>query len=467
MPHVNEVEAPVREDDTSTFALPLGNRRERLLAVVSVRAHAIRTPFFSRFATRERPEETAPPLRRFRAHSPDGMGRFEPANPRPPETMALERRSPAWRSRTRGSLLRRPITAAILSIAAVVCVALLHGEALTEDEWTPKPSSGAPPRSSDEQQMIEAYRRVNEAVVYISTRAEVPDFLGMSAQEGSGSGVIIDSERALVVTNFHVIENARTISVTLANGQSYDVELVGQDPDFELALLRIIDPPPNLVAAELGDSSRLVVGQRVLAIGNPFGLNRTLTQGIVSSLGRSIRSESGRLIEDIIQTDAAINPGNSGGPLLDMLGRVVGINTAILSRTGESAGIGFAIPVNQLLIAVPQLIKYGKVLRPKIGVIFADTNAGPVFLYVQPGSPAENAGLSGARKLVRRGGFGGMIIDLSNADFVLEINGKPTRTKQDAIDAIGRVKPQEVIRMRIRRGAANKIRNVEVTPVLD
>ena len=325
------------------------------------------------------------------------------------------------------------------------------------------------PRTEPEQQTIDVYKKVNEAVVNISTKTEVYDFFGSSHQEGSGSGVIIDAKQARIITNFHVITNAQEIVVTLANGQSYDVKLIGQDADNELAVLQILDPPSHLIAAELGISANLEVGQRVLAIGNPFGLNRTLTAGLVSSLGRTIRSESGRLIEEIIQTDAAINPGNSGGPLLDMGGRVVGLNTAILSRTGENAGIGFAIPVDSIVAALPQLLRYGKVLRPKIGVVFIDTEAGPALLFVQPGSPADDAGLSGARRAMRRGGpGGGYVIDLSNADFLLEVNGRAVTSKTEAIDAIAKSNPEKNVQLKVRRGVSGqRPRTVELKPILN
>jgi S1-C subfamily serine protease len=364
---------------------------------------------------------------------------------------------------------RRLSKVALLFAALALMLHLGYETGMGENSGDPlKRNLPQAPRTESEAQTIAIYKRVNEAVVNISTRAELMDFFGTNHQEGSGSGVIIDAKRALVITNFHVITNAQEIAVTLSNNQSYDVRIIGQDPDNELAVLQIVDPPDNLVAAELGDSSTLEVGQRVLAIGNPFGLNRTLTSGLVSSLGRTIRSENDRLIEDIIQTDAAINPGNSGGPLLDMAGRVVGLNTAILSRTGESAGIGFAIPVNNIISALPQLLKYGKVLRPKIGVIFIDTEAGPALLYVQPGSPAEQSGLAGARRAIRRGGFGGFVVDLSNADFVLEVNGKPVSTKAEAIDAIAKSDPAKEIHLVVRRGVGRgRTREVKVKPVLN
>lgn len=324
------------------------------------------------------------------------------------------------------------------------------------------------PRSEEELRFIDVYRRTNKAVVHITTQSTAYDFFGPQHQEGSGSGVIIDAHEGLIITNFHVVGDAQKVAVTLASGKTYSVIRVGQDPDNEIALLQIVDPPSDLAEAPLGDSSALEVGQRVLAIGNPFGLNRTLTSGIVSSLGRTIRSESGRLIEEIIQTDAAINPGNSGGPLLDTLGRVVGLNTAILSQTGQSAGIGFAIPSNQIRRALPQLLKYGKVLRPKIGVVFVDSDEGPALLFVQPGSPAALAGLEGARQEVRRGPFAGYVIDLSKADFILKVNGSEVHSKNDTINAITKSPQGSAITLTVRRGLdPSTTREVALKPILD
>ncbi|MCB0346814.1 MAG: trypsin-like peptidase domain-containing protein [Bdellovibrionales bacterium] len=324
------------------------------------------------------------------------------------------------------------------------------------------------PRTEAESQIIEAYRKVNRSVVNVVTENQSYDIFGRMPQEGSGSGVIIDRDNALVITNNHVIRAASKVSVILADGKSYGVQVVGSDGGSDLALLKIVNPPEDLVAAELGDSSVLEVGQRVLAIGNPFGLHRTLTTGIVSSLGRAIRSEDGRLIEDIIQTDAAINPGNSGGPLLDTAGRVIGLNTAILSRTGESAGIGFAVPINQVRRAIPQLKQFGRVLRPKIGVVVVDSEYGPLLLHVNPGSPAEKAGLSGARQTARRGPFVSQYVDLSAADFVLAVNGKRVRTREEVIDELEDADADSEIEVFVRRGLdRTRARKVKVKPVLD
>ncbi len=356
-------------------------------------------------------------------------------------------------------------------LVALVTLLSLVGVALAERYGLLAAIQPAP-RSSVEEQNIEVYRKTNRAVVNVTTRAMRADLFGVAHQEGAGSGVVVDAEKGYVLTNFHVVSDAvndrTTLSLTLASGQSLPANLLGADPDNDVALLRITEPPADLVAVELGDSASLEVGQRVLAIGNPFGLNRTLTTGIVSSLGRTIRAESGRLIEDIIQTDAAINPGNSGGPLLDTAGRLVGVNTAIVSRTGENAGIGFAIPVNRIRSVLPQLIDHGRVLRPKLGVIVEDTEYGPVLLYVKPGSPADEAGLAGARREIRQGPFVGYVVDVSQADFLVGLNGDSVTSKAEFLDLFSKVKPNEKIRLAVRRGLQRRqSRTVTVTPVLD
>jgi S1-C subfamily serine protease len=324
------------------------------------------------------------------------------------------------------------------------------------------------PRSDSEQDVISVYKEANKAVVNLNTQTIAQDFFFPVFQEGSGSGVIIDSKHGLIATNFHVIKGASHAQATLSDGKSYEVQLVGEDPDNELAILKIIDPPKNLTELPLGNSHALEVGQNVLAIGNPFGLNRTLTKGIVSSLGRSIRSDRGTLIEDVIQTDAAINPGNSGGPLLNMAGEVIGLNTAILSKTGSYAGIGFAIPSNYIKKVLPQLLTYGKVLRPKIGAVFADTEGGTAILTVQPNSPAADAGLQGAQRVIRSGPFIRYLVDMSLADFILEINGQPIKNKDEANSAIMKSEGDNPIELLIRRGLRKgNVKKIKVKPVLD
>jgi S1-C subfamily serine protease len=222
----------------------------------------------------------------------------------------------------------------------------------------------------------------------------------LEVPQGAGSGIIWD-ERGYIVTNFHVLENARAARVTLSNQTSYNAELVGVEPDKDLAVLKISAPNVKLRPIRVGSSKDLRVGQRVFAIGNPFGFDHTLTTGVIGGLGREIRSAvTDRPIQGVIQTDAAINPGNSGGPLLDSSGRLIGINTAILSPSGSYAGVGFAVPVDTVNRIVPQLIKHGKLKKSVLGIRTLETTGlrpngiqGAIVAEVIPGSPAEKAGI--------------------------------------------------------------------------
>lgn len=265
-----------------------------------------------------------------------------------------------------------------------------------------------PSMASDEQNNIEVYKAIAPGVVYIQSTTMVRDFFGLSAEpvEGAGSGSIIDQEGD-ILTNFHVIANAEKLTVNFGSGKNYPARVVGKDPDTDLAVIRLLEPPKETITiVPLGDSDRLVVGQKVLAIGNPFGLDRTLTVGVISGLQRPIRAQNGRQIEGAIQTDASINPGNSGGPLLDSHGRMIGINSQIASPSGASAGVGFAIPVNIAKRIVPQLVRNGYVQRPKLGISTRDVESlasqvqlpvsyGVIIWNVQPGSAAAGAGLRG------------------------------------------------------------------------
>lgn len=263
--------------------------------------------------------------------------------------------------------------------------------------------------AADELSTIELFERARDSVVFISTSRQVQDFWSrnvLSVPRGSGSGFIWD-DAGHVVTNFHVIQGASEATVRLADGRDYKASLAGVSPAHDIAVLRIgVDfkrPPP----VPVGTSEDLKVGQKVFAIGNPFGLDWTLTTGIISALDRSLPSDLGQTIEHLIQTDAAINPGSSGGPLLDSAGRLIGINTAIFSTTGESVGIGFAVPVDTVNRVVPELIRQGRYVRPVLGIdiderinrrIVAMTRTEGVFvLRVSPGSAAEASGLRGAR----------------------------------------------------------------------
>ncbi len=210
--------------------------------------------------------------------------------------------------------------------------------------------------TQDEANNIQVYQRVGPGVVNIvSVVVKYDFFYNPIPQKGTGSGAVID-EKGYIITNSHVIQNARSLEVTLADGSKWPAELIGSDPDNDLAVIRIKAPPEKISVITMGESSKLRIGQKVLAIGNPFGLGQTLTAGIISSLGRNISTGTGAIIRNLIQTDAAINPGNSGGPLLDSKGEMIGINTAILSPTGANVGVGFAIPVNTVRNVTPRLI---------------------------------------------------------------------------------------------------------------
>jgi S1-C subfamily serine protease len=236
-------------------------------------------------------------------------------------------------------------------------------------------SEAAPPgitdpgTATDEQNNIEVYRALSPGVVFIHSTSYARDFFGyVEPQEGSGSGSILD-QQGNILTNFHVIEGAQKLSVSMGGQKEYAAKVVGGDPDTDLAVIQLIEKPAGpLTVVPMGDSEKLAVGQKVLAIGNPFGLDRTLTTGVISGLQRPIRARNNRLIEGAIQTDASINPGNSGGPLLDSRGRMIGVNSQILSPSGSSAGVGFAVPVSIAKRVVPQLLQTGQVKRPKLGI---------------------------------------------------------------------------------------------------
>src|SRR5690348_4983274 len=282
------------------------------------------------------------------------------------------------------------------------------------------PSAGIadPSTVSDEENSIEVYKAVSPGVAFISTTSYTQDFWGdVQEGKGTGSGSVIDNE-GHILTNYHVIEDAKKLTVNFGGNKVYPATLVGGDPDTDLAVIKI-DPPAGLPVISLGDSDKLVVGQKVLAIGNPFGLDRTLTTGVISGLQRPIRARNDRPIDAAIQTDASINPGNSGGPLLDKYGRMIGINSQILAPAGGSVGVGFAIPANTAKRVIPQLIQFGEVRRPQLGASLPTvkelTGAGyrmPVqqglLVYsLLPGGSAERAGL---KAVTDNGTLGDIII---------------------------------------------------------
>ena len=318
--------------------------------------------------------------------------------------------------------------------------------------------------SAEERIGIAVYEQANRSVVNITTRGSRPDafFLLEVPTEGSGSGTVIDKS-GHILTNFHVIQNARTASVTLFNGKTYDARYVGGDLINDIAIIKIDAPKDELFPITFGDSAQLQVGMRTFAIGNPFGLERTMTAGIISSLNRSLKIAGNRSIRSIIQTDAAVNPGNSGGPLLDAHGRQIGINTAIAGHTGESAGVGFAIPINLVTRVVPELIKHGRVIRPRIGIARVyETEEGLLVTQLEPGGPAERAGLRGPRvERVQRGPFLIERTVYDTADLIVAVDGRNVKTADDLFSYIESKKPGERVELTvIREGRKIRIRVV-------
>ena len=330
-------------------------------------------------------------------------------------------------------------------------------------EGKPRPVAPAPAElSPDERATIAVFERATKSVVFIANTAiqrDIWSFDTMEVPQGSGSGFVW-SKQGYIVTNFHVIYGAHAIKVTLADRSEHQAKVVGADPDHDLAVLQIKAAEHLLEPLAVGASHDLRVGQKVLAIGNPFGLDHTLTTGVVSALGRTIKSMTNRTIEGVVQTDAAINPGNSGGPLLDSSGRLIGVNTQIVSPSGAYAGIGFAVPVDTVNRIVPELIKHGKLIRPGLGVsLVPDSVAkrwgikGLVIGKVSRGGSADKAGLRGARET--QAGR----IDLG--DIVVAIDGKAVETIDDMIDLMETRKVGDQVTLDIIR--ANKRQQVSVT----
>jgi S1-C subfamily serine protease len=297
----------------------------------------------------------------------------------------------------------------------------------------------APPLDGEEQNNVDVYKRVVPSVVNItSTSVSYDFFFGPQAQQGAGSGFIIDKE-GHILTNYHVIDGARKLEVILENKKHYSATVIGSDKSHDLAVVQI--NAPNLQPVTLGSSSGLQVGQKVLAIGNPFGIfNGTMTQGIVSSI-RQVQEPDGTYIDEAIQTDAAINPGNSGGPLLNSHGEVIGINTMIASASGGSSGVGFAIPINAAKAVLNDLVKFGRVRRPTLGIrplpvpmsrelaeqLNLPSENGVLVMQVVPGSAAARAGIQGGNQRVYYGNYEIII----GGDLIVEIDGQEVKNTQD------------------------------------
>ena len=313
--------------------------------------------------------------------------------------------------------------------------------------------------TEEERNNIAIYEKVSDGVVNVtSTAVQMDFFFNAFPTQGSGSGSIIDT-KGHILTNQHVVANAQKLEVTLGDGSKWPAKLVGSDPDSDLAVIKIDAPKEKLKVIPMGDSKNLKIGQKVLAIGNPFGLQRTLTTGIVSSVGRTIRSDAGTLIEDVIQTDAAINPGNSGGPLLNSDGEIIGINSAILSPSGGNVGIGFAVPVNTAKQVVPELLSKGYVTYPWIGATIQSLipevakylklkiERGAIIAEVVKGGPADKAGLKGGNQKVQVGNM----IAVVGGDIVVKVDQHEVKTNDELIHYIREKKPGDTILLKVYR----------------
>jgi S1-C subfamily serine protease len=306
----------------------------------------------------------------------------------------------------------------------------------------PRAVSPRGPLPAAEQEVVNLFKAARGSVVYLTSLSYQQDFFSLDVQTvptGTGSGFIWDAQ-GHIVTNYHVVEDAQEVEVALADGTRKMAKLVGVAPGKDLAVLRIQSPPGSLRPIPIGTSADLQVGQRVLAIGNPFGLDQTLTTGVVSALGREIQSATRRRISGVIQTDAAINPGNSGGPLLDSAGRLIGVNTAIQSTSGSSAGIGFAVPVDTVNRVVPQLIAYGHPLQVDPGfdglpdnlAVSPDVPKGVVVARVRRGGPAARAGLQGLTRSGRGYALG---------DVIVAVAGQPVKDMDGFLDRLETFQP--------------------------
>ena len=356
-------------------------------------------------------------------------------------------------------LLGLAVLSALLSAATVTSINFLNpaaartvGAALAEP---PVPGITDPSVATDERNNVEVYRAMSPGVVFItSSSGGGRRLFDYGERRGAGSGSIIDTQ-GHILTNEHVVARASRITVSLGGERTFPARVVGRDPDTDLAVIKIEVPASDLTVVPFGDSENLEVGQKVLAIGNPFGLDRTLTTGVISGLQRPIRARNGRSIEGAIQTDASINPGNSGGPLLDSRGRLIGINSQILSATGASNGIGFAVPVSIAKRVVPQLIRSGYVTRPRLGVTTRSVRglseaaanlpqAGGVLVFdVAPGGAAAIAGIRGTRQ--SEGG------EVSLGDVITGIDGESVGGGDDLTRILDRKNVGDTIRVEVVR----------------
>ncbi len=379
--------------------------------------------------------------------------------------MILDQAMLTPRPRHRSRALPRLLAAAVLLVAGFTAGHFFAegGGFRAASRAEPRPVVARGDLASDEKSTIQLFQQASPAVVYITSITRQRDFFSLNVYEipqGTGSGFLWDDD-GHVVTNFHVIEGASRAQVTLNDQSTWDAELVGVAPDKDLAVLRITASKKALHWLPIGASTDLQVGQKVYAIGNPFGFDQTLTTGVISALGREIRSATQLPIRGVIQTDAAINPGNSGGPLLDSAGRLIGVNTAIYSPSGAYAGIGFAIPVDTVNRVVPELIAHGRIVRPTFGLEVADdriarrleVSDGALVLRVEDGSPADRAGLRATRQDNR--------YRITLGDVITAVGDQPVRSGSDFLLALERYRAGDAVQVKLKRGGSEL--SVEMT----
>lgn len=341
-----------------------------------------------------------------------------------------------------------PQLSAVLLAVFTLFLGLIHSSAQALDFTT-----------DDEQNTIQVFQYASPSVVYVTNQAMVRDRYSYDVRavpQGTGTGVIW-SDDGTIITNYHVIDGANQITITLQDQSSWPAKVVGIAPSKDLAVLKIQAPAKALTALPLGDSNKLNVGHKVLAIGNPFGLDTTLTVGVVSALEREIQSSNQRTIRNVIQTDAAINPGNSGGPLINSKGELIGINTAIYSPSGASVGIGFAIPINTVKHIVPSLIANGRLQRPSLGIEIGPSHwaqrhgiKGVPILKVGRATPAEKSGLRGVRRSPR----GSVVL----GDVIIGLGADVVENYDDLLSALEKYKPGERVMVDVvREGKVNRV----------
>ncbi|MGI8566819.1 MAG: S1C family serine protease [Pyrinomonadaceae bacterium] len=354
-------------------------------------------------------------------------------------------------------ILSVALLSALFAAATVACYdrfgSRLQPSSAAFTETPPVAGITDPSVASDERNNIEVYKSISPGVVFITSTAAGRSFFDMGERSGTGSGSVID-DQGHILTNFHVIEGAQRLSVSFGGEKAFPATVVGTDTDTDLAVIKVDAPRDALTVVPLGDSDKLIVGQKVLAIGNPFGLDRTLTTGVISGLQRPIRARNNRPIDAAIQTDASINPGNSGGPLLDSQGRMIGINSQILSPAGGSVGVGFAVPVNTAKRVVPQLIRNGEVIRPKLGISTYNArelrgqgrlpvSEGIGIYQVTPNSAAAAAGLRGLEQTEDG--------DVVLGDIIVAIDGEKIADRDDLYRVLDKHQVNDTIRVEIIR----------------